>query len=98
MYLLNEIHNWFFVVEKEIIQWLHLKKRWSPFGRGAVLEQELLKNLAKKYDRSTAQICLRWKLQHGVLPLPKSSNEDRMKNNVTIHSHYPARYFQAHFA
>ncbi len=81
-----EFHPGFW--QKETVEYCKrqeiLIEAWSPFGRGAVLEQELLKNLAKKYDCSTAQICLRWELQHGVLPLPKSSNEDRMKNNMQV--------------
>lgn len=61
-----------------------LVEAWSPFGRGTVLENEVLQEIAEKYHRTTAQICLRWALQHGVLPLPKSSDENRQKINIQV--------------
>ena len=57
---------------------------WSPIGRGRVLEDEMMKELAEKYQVSVAQICLRYALQKGVIPLPKASSEDRMKQNQEL--------------
>ncbi len=58
---------------------------WSPFGRGAVLEDEYLLSLARKYHVSTSQICLRFILQCGAVPLPKSSSVPRMKQNQDVY-------------
>lgn len=57
---------------------------WSPLGRGALLEEPCLTELAQKYERSAAQICLRWCLQNGVVPLPKSKTPSRMEENLQL--------------
>lgn len=57
---------------------------WSPLGRGKMLEDPLILELAKKYGKTPAQICLRFCLQNNVLPLPKSSSPERMKQNLDI--------------
>ena len=57
---------------------------WSPLGRGKLLDNPLILELAKKYGKSPAQICLRFCLQNNVLPLPKSSAPERMKANLDI--------------
>ncbi|WP_022763113.1 aldo/keto reductase [Butyrivibrio sp. AD3002] len=61
-----------------------LVEAWSPLGRGRSLEHPVLVELAGKYGKSTAQIILRWDLQHDILPLPKSVHEDRIKSNSEI--------------
>jgi diketogulonate reductase-like aldo/keto reductase len=61
-----------------------LVEGWSPLGRGIVLGHELLKEIAGKYNKSVAQLCIRWALQHGVLPLPKSSTVSRIKENFEV--------------
>lgn len=54
-------------------------------GQGAkVLTNPTMEKLAKKYDKTTAQISLRWILQQGVLPLPKSVHPDRMVANTKL--------------
>lgn len=57
---------------------------WSPLGRAKVLQDPLLVSLAEKYGRTTSQICLRWELQHEIVPLPKSVHADRIKENTEI--------------
>ncbi|MCM1477074.1 MAG: aldo/keto reductase [Bacteroides sp.] len=61
-----------------------LVEAWSPLGRGRVLNNELLLSLADKYGKTVAQICIRWALQHGVLPLPKSITTSRIKENIEV--------------
>lgn len=58
---------------------------WSPFGRGYlndVLENETIKEIADKYDKSPAQIILNWNYQAGVLTVPKSGNTSHQKENL----------------
>ena len=43
-----------------------------------------MKNLAKKYNKSIAQVAIRWSLQHGFLPLPKSSTLSRAAENAAV--------------
>ena len=57
---------------------------WSPLGRERVFKDELLNKLAEKYGKSVAQICLAFALQMDVVPLPKSSSVERMKQNMDI--------------
>ena len=57
---------------------------WSPLGRAALLQDPFLLELAEKYSKSPAQICLRYCLQNNVLPLPKSSSPKRMLENLDI--------------
>lgn len=57
---------------------------WAPLGRAKVFEDPLLTELAEKYHVSVAQICVRFALQCGVLPLPKSSSPERMKQNLDV--------------
>ena len=57
---------------------------WSPLGRAALLNDPLVVELAKKYGKTPAQICLRFCLQSNILPLPKASSPERMKENLDI--------------
>lgn len=57
---------------------------WSPLGRAKVLSDPLLTDLSKKYGRTTAQICLRWEIQHEIIPLPKSVHEERIIDNTKV--------------
>ena len=57
---------------------------WSPLGRAKVLTDPLIVSLAEKYGRTASQICLRWELQHDIVPLPKSVHADRIKENTEI--------------
>lgn len=57
---------------------------WSPLGSGRLFTSEEMKPFALKYNKTVAQITLRYLLQKNVLPLPKSTNVDRMKENLDI--------------
>lgn len=61
-----------------------LVEAWSPLGTGKMLGNRQLQALAVKYGKSTAQLCVRWSLQHGVLPLPKSITPDRIRENINV--------------
>lgn len=57
---------------------------WSPFMQGKVLGRDDLQHLAQKYDKTIAQIVLRWNLQKGIIPIPKSSKRDHILSNADI--------------
>lgn len=57
---------------------------WSPIGRMRVFEDPLMLSLSEKYQVSIAQLCLRYILQKDIIPLPKSSSYERMKQNQDI--------------
>lgn len=56
---------------------------WSPLMQGN-LNQPVLLELASKYNKTAAQIVLRWDLQHGVVTIPKSVNKHRIGENANI--------------
>ncbi len=56
----------------------------SPLARGAYLSRDVLRVIAEKYHRSSAQVGLRWLLQKGCAVIPKSSHEDRLLENSQI--------------
>ena len=57
---------------------------WSPLGCGAVLGDATLNAMAAKYGKSVAQLCVRFALENGVLPLPKSTRPERMLANAQV--------------
>lgn len=58
-----------------------LPQAWSPLGRTRVLRDPLIETLSENYGKTPAQICLCYALMHGVMPLPKASSADRMREN-----------------
>ena len=57
---------------------------WSPLGQGKLLNEEILKQLGEKYNKSAAQVILRWHLQNGTIIIPKSVHEKRIKENADL--------------
>lgn len=62
-----------------------LVEAWSPLGNGQLLQSEQIKSMAEKYKKSPAQICLRFVLQQGVLPLAKSVQASRIRENLNLY-------------
>ena len=57
---------------------------YSPLGRGKFFENETLKKLAEKYQKSAAQIMLAWGVNHNLVVIPKSTHENRILENADI--------------
>ena len=57
---------------------------WSPLGSGAVLKDPLLMEIAAKYGKSVAQLCIRFALQQDIVALPKSVNPERIVSNMDV--------------
>jgi diketogulonate reductase-like aldo/keto reductase len=59
---------------------------WSPLGGtgGNLLDDPVLKKNAEKYGKSVAQVILRWDLQRGIITIPKSTHQERIKANADI--------------
>lgn len=57
---------------------------YSPLGTGKIFSVPELKEMAQKYDKTVAQVVLRWSLQHGFLPLPKSVHANRIEENTDL--------------
>jgi 2,5-diketo-D-gluconate reductase A len=56
---------------------------WGPFaeGKNNIFHNELLLSIGKKYNKSIAQVILRWLTQRGVVAIPKSVRKERMEEN-----------------
>jgi diketogulonate reductase-like aldo/keto reductase len=61
-----------------------LLEAYSPLGVGKIFDVPEMQALAEKYGKSIAQICIRWSLQRGYLPLPKSVTPARIKENAEV--------------
>lgn len=61
-----------------------LVEAWSPLGTGRMLSNEKLIQIASRYGKSVAQLCIRWCLQNDTLPLPKSVTPSRIQENAQV--------------
>ena len=59
---------------------------WAPFGegRGGLFTNETIAKIAAKYNKSVAQVILRWELQRGIVVIPKSTHAERMYENFNV--------------
>lgn len=81
-----EFHPGF--MQKETVEYCKTNgiiiEAWSPLGTGKMLNNETLMAIAGKYCVSVAQLCVRWCLQNGTLPLPKSVTPSRIVENTKV--------------
>ena len=74
--------------QKEVVEYCKslqiALEAWSPFARGEVFSNPTLQQIAKHHQKSVAQICLRWVIQHDIIAIPKSSSIERMQENKAI--------------
>jgi 2,5-diketo-D-gluconate reductase A len=63
-----------------------ITESWSPIGAGStqLLSDHTINEIAARYGKSSAQIILRWHIQLGLVPIPRSGNPDRMAENFQI--------------
>jgi diketogulonate reductase-like aldo/keto reductase len=82
-----EIHPW--LPRNDIVQWSQQRgvaiEAYSPLVRGDRWEDEVLQDLARKYGKSPAHILIRWSLQKGYIPLPKSRTPSRIRDNADVY-------------
>lgn len=81
-----EFHPW--LLQTELFTYMRQKgisaEAWSPLGAGALLDNEILMGIAKKYNKTVAQVIIRWDIQKNVITIPKSSKEDRIASNTKV--------------
>jgi len=58
---------------------------WAPLVRGYRFKHSSITGLARKYSKDPAQVLLRYSLQKGYIPLPKSSSNDRIRSNLNVY-------------
>jgi 2,5-diketo-D-gluconate reductase A len=57
---------------------------WSPLGQGKVINDPIIKSLGQKYQKTPAQIILRWHMENGLIAIPKSVTPGRIQENFNI--------------
>ncbi|NLX69963.1 MAG: aldo/keto reductase [Clostridiales bacterium] len=74
--------------QTEYIEYLKQKniavEAYSPLGHGALLDNEIIKEVAERYNKTAAQVIIRWHLQRGVIVLPKTQTKERIKENIEV--------------
>ncbi|WP_300344541.1 aldo/keto reductase [Nesterenkonia sp.] len=83
-----EIHPWF-PQEDQLSAHAELGiavQAWSPVGRNSQLQQEpVIRGIAEELGRSPVQTILRWHIQRGTIPLPKSADPARQRENLAVY-------------
>ncbi|KAK5197818.1 hypothetical protein LTR92_002063 [Exophiala xenobiotica] len=82
-----EVHPW--LPRNDIVEWARKRnviiEAYCPIIRGQRSDEEVLKTLSQKHGKTWAQILLRWSLQKGYVPLPKSVTPSRIEENSNIY-------------
>lgn len=87
---INQIETHPFHQQMETQQFLRQNnvkiESWGPFaeGKNNIFHNEILASIAAKYNKSIAQVILRWLTQRGVIAIPKSVRKERMEENFNI--------------
>lgn len=81
-----ELHPWLPQAELRAFHAEHdiVTEAWSPLAQGELLGTEIIAGLAAKYDKSPAQIVLRWHIQLGNVVIPKSVTPARIAANIAV--------------
>ncbi|MFB6219560.1 MAG: aldo/keto reductase [Halobacteriaceae archaeon] len=81
-----EFHPWF--QRPDLVEYCRetdtVVEAAAPLARTQVLADETVQDLAEKYDRTPAQVVLRWAVERGVVPLPKSSSPTHVRQNIAV--------------
>ncbi|KAJ5561314.1 hypothetical protein N7535_004219 [Penicillium sp. DV-2018c] len=81
-----ELHPW--LDHSDIVEWLQKRgiivEAYSPLAHGSRLREPVLASIGGKYGKTPAQVLIRWSLQMGFVPLPKSVTPKRIRENVEV--------------
>ncbi len=86
--MVNQMEFHPYLVQQDLLDYCRTHRiryeAWSPMMQGKIFAMETFKEMAQKYEKSIAQIVLRWDLQKGVVTIPKSSKKERIASNADI--------------
>lgn len=88
--MVNQIETHPLNQQIEAHEWLEkygvIHEAWAPFGegRGNMFTNPVLQKLGDKYNKTVAQVILRWQLQRGIVVIPKSTHKERMAQNLDV--------------
>ena len=83
-----EFHPFIYEQQKELLNYCYdhkiLIEAYSPLSRGSKQKNKVVATIAETHGKSSSQILLRWCVQHGTVPLPRSTNKDHIEENINI--------------
>jgi methylglyoxal/glyoxal reductase len=86
--MVNQVELSPFLYQKQLLDYCEKNKiqveAYSPLTQGAKLNHPTIQQIAKKHNKSPAQVLLRWSLQHNLVTIPKSVREERIKENSLV--------------
>jgi diketogulonate reductase-like aldo/keto reductase len=84
----NQVEFHPFLFQKKLLDYCSQKRirleAYAPLTRGEKLDNPFVKQMASKYSKSPAQVLIRWSLQHGLVVIPKSVKEERIRENSNV--------------
>lgn len=86
--MVNQMEFHPYLVQQKLLDFCNANRiqyeAWSPLMQGNIFDLDIMKDLAVKYNKTIAQIVLRWDLQKGVITIPKSSKKERIIANADL--------------
>ncbi|MCD8356420.1 MAG: aldo/keto reductase [Clostridia bacterium] len=88
--MINQMETHIFNQQNTLKEWADKYnirlEAWAPFGegRGGTFDNPIIADIAAKYDKTPAQVMLRWNIQRGVVVIPKSTHIKRMEENFNV--------------
>ena len=83
-----ELHPFNYAEQVEVLEFCKrreiLVEAYSPLNQGRGLDHPVLVEVASKYKKSPGQVMLRWAIQHGTVPIPKSAKPERIRENFAV--------------
>lgn len=81
-----ELHPW---LQQDLLKTIHAElgirtEAWSPLGRGRILEDRVIGEIAAAHGITPAQAVIRWHLQSGHIVIPKASSAERIRENIDV--------------
>jgi diketogulonate reductase-like aldo/keto reductase len=84
----NQVEFHPFLYQRELLEYCQRKgiqiEAYSPLARGERFKHPRITALATKYSKTPAQLMIRWALQHGLVVIPKSTREERIRENSQV--------------
>jgi len=86
--VINQVEFHPFLYQKELLEFCHFNQiqmeAYSPLTQGRRLDDKTLVSIGSKYSKTTAQILIRWALQHDIVVIPKSADKNHIEENTAV--------------
>ncbi len=83
-----EFHPYIYNEQRPVLEFCQQHKivieAYSPLTQGRGLDSITVRDIAERMDRTPAQVVLRWAIQHGTVPIPKSATPERIRENIEV--------------